>query len=189
VLALPLSDNERYLKLLKLAFISLNFGYLEYSAQVLAAADQVSPDQDFRELSLQLACFRLLYDLKKAVGELQQTSLHFDRTQLVEELRKTGRERPKSVEAASLASGKPKRIRHMIFRNPVLAFLTLYRHFFPNFYPQKGATAIKLMEIAKSLRPAGASVETVLAHYGYVWWADMVRQRREAAESYVPGRM
>jgi hypothetical protein len=32
-----------------------------------------------------------------------------------------------------------------------------------------------------------AAVERVLEAYGYPWWADIVRQRRRAAEPHVPG--
>ena len=42
------SSDEQHLMLLKLAFVALNFGYLEYALLVLEAAEEVRPDPALR---------------------------------------------------------------------------------------------------------------------------------------------
>src|SRR6516225_4682413 len=223
------SQNELYLMLLKLAFIALNFGYLEFALQAIDAAEEAKPDPDLRDRLLARDCYRLLYELKKAAGELPAHLPHFDRSKMIAE-RKAILDRgqaqpiavahpapaPPPVPAPSLAPEPPpppsaprreghnQRIRYLLFTNPPAAIAKLYRHFRgPPRAPVKPAVTTSAPPIALPVRdasepaavlvsppsPHSTSVEAVLASYGYVWWADVVRQRRKSAEHCVPGRM
>ena len=220
------SQNELYLMLLKLAFIALNFGHLEFALQATDAADKAKPDPDLRDRLLARDCYRLLHELKKAVGELPTHFPHFDRSKMVVERKAVldrAQSQPIAVEQPAPASPAPaspappapaasapqpewqnQRIRYLLFTNPAAAIAKLIRHF-------RGPTPQAPLAPAASITPptalpvGGASepvavptpppsphstpVESVLASYGYVWWADLVRQRRKSAEHCVPGRM
>src|SRR6516164_549879 len=222
------SQNELYLMLLKLAFIALNFGYLEFALQAIDAADDAKPGLDLRDRLLARDCYRLLYELKKAAGELPAHFPHFERSKMIAE-RKAVLDRaqaqptavahpapaPPPARAFSPAPAPPpppsgarperhnQRIRHLIFTNPPAAIAKLYRHFRgpPRAPVERAATPTAAratpMPVSQpsSSAPAPAPyphdspVEAVLASYGYVWWADVVRQRRKSAEHCVPGRM
>jgi hypothetical protein len=80
--------DELYLCLLKLAFISLNFGYLEYAMQVVDAAESVAPDVNLRNRLMALDCYRMLYALREAVRGLPQQFPHDDRTAMTDEVKK-----------------------------------------------------------------------------------------------------
>jgi FkbM family methyltransferase len=137
------SQNELYLKLLKLAFIALNFGYLEFALQVVDAADEAKPSRDLRDRLLARDCYRLLYDLKKAASELPAQFPHFDRSKMIAERKAiidgvqpqsapVERHEPASPAPASGgAQPEPQdqRIRHLIFTNPPAAVTKLIRHF------------------------------------------------------------
>jgi FkbM family methyltransferase len=220
------SQNELYLMLLKLAFIALNFGYLEFALQAIDAADDAKPSLDLRDRLLARDCYRLLHELKKAAGELPPHFPHFERSKMIAE-RKAVLDRaqaqriavahpaPASPPAPALSpapappppppSGRwperhDQRIRHLIFTNPPAAIAKLYRHFrgppvgwtaTPTAAP---ATPMPVSQPSSSAAapapsPHDSPVEAVLASYGYVWWADVVRQRRKSAEHCVPGRM
>jgi FkbM family methyltransferase len=206
VKAVAKSQNELYLMLLKLAFIALNFGYLEFALQAVDAADAAKPDRGFRDRLLERDCYRLLYDLKRAVSELPACFPHSDRSKMIAE-RKAVLDRAQSQEAAGAqpaASPAPavasevqseqqnQRIRHLIFSNPVAAITKLVRHF-------RGPTAASSTPFTQAPGPTplavpppsphSTPVETVLETYGYVWWADVVRRRRKSAEHCIPGLM
>jgi FkbM family methyltransferase len=143
VRAIARSQDELYLMLLKLAFIALNFGYLEFALQVVDAADEAKPGRDLRDRLLARDCYRLLYDLKKAVSELPAQFPHFDRSKMIAERKaiidgvqpqSAPVERPEPASPPPAGGGaqfKPqdKRIRHLIFTNPPAAFAKLIRHF------------------------------------------------------------
>jgi FkbM family methyltransferase len=79
--------TEAHLMLMKLAFIALNFGYLEYALQAFDAAQRYDTAG---ELTVRLArrdCYRLLGDLRAAVDKLPQQYLHTDRDKFVAERR------------------------------------------------------------------------------------------------------
>jgi len=223
------SQNQLYLMLLKLAFIALNFGYLEFALQAIDAADDAKPDVNLRHRLLARDCYRLLYELKKAVGELPAHFPHFDRSKMVAERKAvldSARSQPIPVEhpapappaPAFSASASPapaasraqsewqnQRIRYLIFTNPPAAIAKLIRHFRgpppapAELAPATSTTPPIALPVRDASEPAAVlvsppsphstSVEAVLASYGYVWWADVVRQRRKSAEHCVPGRM
>jgi FkbM family methyltransferase len=233
------SQNALYLMLLKLAFIALNFGHLEFAMQVVDAADKAKPDPAFRNRLLARDSYRLLYDLNKAVGELPASYPHFDRSNMVAERKAViDRRQPQPVHVEHpeplsqlLATGEPsapaseppsspsdsqpearsQRIRYLLLTNPPAAIAKLVRHF--RGPPQVAAalaaptalapavgtappTPLPVQEASEApVVPTPApsahttSVEAVLESYGYIWWADVVRQRRKSAEHCVPGRM
>ena len=51
--------------LLKLAFVALNFGYLEYALLVLDAAEQAKPDRALSARLMSRDCYRLLDGLRR----------------------------------------------------------------------------------------------------------------------------
>jgi FkbM family methyltransferase len=206
VRAVAKSQNELYLMLLKLAFIALNFGYLEFALQAVDAAEVTKADRHFRDRLLERDCYRLLHDLKRAVKELPACFPHFDRSKMIAE-RKAVLDRAQSQEAdvvqaaetparAIAGQAQPeqqdKRIRHLIFSDPGTAIRKLVRHF-------RGPTAASSLPSTQAAGPAPVTVpppsphntpvEDVLEAYGYVWWADVVRRRRKSAEHCLPGRM
>jgi FkbM family methyltransferase len=234
------SQNELYLMLLKLAFIALNFGHLEFALQVVDSADEAKPDPAFRNRVFARDCYRLLYELKKAVGELPASFPHFDRSKMVAERKAViDRRQPQPVQvepptppspppatgepaapgsgpASSPSDSQPEarsqRIRYLLLTNPPAAIAKLVRHF-RGPPPQAAAalaaptalapavgtappTPLPVQEASETpVVPTPApsahttSVEAVLESYGYIWWADVVRQRRKSAEHCVPGRM
>jgi hypothetical protein len=167
----------------------------------------------------------LLYELKKAAGELPAHLPHFERSKMIAERkaildraqRKAAldreQSRPMAVEHPAPASPptpirphpepQNQRIRYLLFTNPPVAIAKLYRHFRgpPRAPVERAATPTaapatpKPVSEPSSSAPAPAPsphdspVEAVLASYGYVWWADVVRQRRKSAEHCVPGPM
>jgi FkbM family methyltransferase len=206
VRAVAKSQNELYLMLLKLAFIALNFGYLEFALQAVEAADATKPDRQFRDRLLERDCYRLLCDLKRAVSELPACLPHVDRSKMIAE-RKAVLDRaqseqdpvaqPAAIPAPAIASEpqpeqQNQRIRYLLFTNPGAAIGKLVRHF-------RGPTTASSMPFTQASGPAplavplpsphNTPVETVLESYGYVWWADVVRRRRKSAEHCIPGRM
>jgi FkbM family methyltransferase len=206
------SQNELYLMLLKLAFIALNFGHLEFALKALDAADEAKPDPDLRDRLLARDCYRLLYELKKAVGQLPAHFPHFDRSKMIAERKAVldrAQSRPIAVAHPAPASPPPpsgpwleghnRRIRYLLFTNPPAAIAKLIRHFRGaprapvKLAPTTGAAPASRMPVpeppAPLPSPHDSPVESVLQSYGYVWWADMVRQRRKSAEHCVPGRM
>lgn len=205
VRAIAKSQNELYLMLLKLAFIALNFGYLEFALQAVEAADATKADRQFRDRLLERDCYRLLDDLKRAVNELPACFPHVDRSKMIAE-RKAVLDRAQSqpadgpqpaAPAPAIASqaqpeSQGQRIRHLLFTDPGAAIGKLVRHF-------RGPTAAGSSPTTQGAGPAPVTVpppsphstpvEAVLETYGYVWWADVVRRRRKSAEHCIPGRM
>jgi FkbM family methyltransferase len=64
------SDDERYVLLYKLAFISVTFGCLEYAIQVLNEADRLRPSQSVAQQLGQRQYFTFLREMIAAVAEL-----------------------------------------------------------------------------------------------------------------------
>lgn len=81
------SADERYLALLKLAFIALNFGYLEYAVQAAGAAEALAPAPRLRDRLAERDCYKVLHALSAAVRELPPHYPHRERTAMMDELR------------------------------------------------------------------------------------------------------
>jgi FkbM family methyltransferase len=215
VRSIATSPNDLYVKLMKLAFISMNFGYLEYAVQVLEAAAQANPDADLRDRLLKRDCFKFLAELQDAVARLPTDLPHFDRSLMIRErkaiLDRTlqGTARPgvaPSIDQTLVVPSDTGRT-HGSIKAPT-AIGKLLRHLgllteraALQSQPTKGQASSSppaAEQPSSSSPPAGVEapsspsttdVEAVLEKYGYVWWADVVRQRRKSAEHCVPGRM
>jgi hypothetical protein len=88
VRAMGKPKDELYLCLLKLAFISLNFGYLEYAMQAVDAAESAAPDLDLRDRLMARDCYRVLYALREAVRGLPRHFPHDDRIAMTDEVKR-----------------------------------------------------------------------------------------------------
>ena len=81
------SEDERYLALLKLAFIALNFGYVEYAVQAADAAETLAPAPSLRDRLGERDCYKAVHALRAAVRELPPHYPHRERTAMMDELR------------------------------------------------------------------------------------------------------
>ena len=195
------SPNEQHLMLLKLAFVALNFGYLEYALLVLDAAEQAKPDRALSARLMSRDCYRLLHELRRTAQALPAGFLHTQRSELVAERRKM-------VDQGYLAAAKEQAARGRIAATRLGG--ALRRRLRPvwdrlrNVYVGVG-TGIPVHRTsapAASLPPGTAdatagpaagglspSIEDLLESYGYSWLAYEVRRRRRDAERYVAGRL
>ena len=140
VLAMPKSEDERYLALLKLAFISLNFGYLEYAVQAADAAEAMTPSRSLREQLSECDCYKAVYALQAAVRNLSPHYPHQERTPMTDEVKRllqaseAEAEAPQPVAQAPALAGEQQpprgpRLRHLILTDPVAACRTALRYF------------------------------------------------------------
>ncbi len=81
------SEDERYLAVLKLAFIALNFGYIEYAVQAADAAATLAPAPSLRDRLAERDCYRAVHALRAAVRELPPHYPHRERAAMMDELR------------------------------------------------------------------------------------------------------
>jgi FkbM family methyltransferase len=189
------SPNEQHLMLLKLAFVALNFGYLEYALLVLGAAAQVKPDSALSARLTSRDCYRLLHGLRRGAEDLPADFLHTQRSELVAERRKM-------LEQGYLGAAKEQAARGRIVASRLGG--ALHRRLSPvwhrlrNVYADLGAgsTGHRTTAPAASLTPGALdatapppSIEDLLESYGYSWLAYEVRRRRRDAERYVAGRL
>jgi FkbM family methyltransferase len=214
VRAIGKSPNETYLALMKLAFIALNFGYLEYAMEVVDAAGKVQPDMPLRDKLMARDCYRILFALRQAVGELPPRMPYIERSEMTTARKAIlGRNNSGSlIERQNAAITKQaqlegRRVRNLAFTNPPAAAYKLLRYFLraalkiPYTDPKEaeilasvppdllavppGATTRATLRLS----PATTPVESILEEYGYAWWADEVRRRRKSAEHCVAGEM
>jgi FkbM family methyltransferase len=194
------SPNEQHLMLLKLAFVALNFGYLEYALLVLDAAEQAKPDRALSARLMSRDCYRLLHGLRRAAQALPAGFLHTQRSELVAERRKM-------VEQGYLRAAKEQAARGRIAATRLGG--ALRRRLMPawhrlrNVYVDVGiGTFVHRTSTPAASPPPGTdatagsaaagtspSIEDLLESYGYSWLAYEVRRRRRDAESYVAGRL
>jgi FkbM family methyltransferase len=193
------SRNEQHLMLLKLAFVALNFGYLEYALLVLEVAEQTPPDPEVRARLLARDCYRLLYELIGAVKQLPPSLLHTQRSELVAECRTLSGKRqsiaPAATRLAKQASHEALDRTHRLLRRIATTRTgrVLYRFARPLWRRAHGSWRL-LVGAESPAQPASTlarspSVERLLEDYGYGWLANEVRQRRHGAERYVAGRV
>src|SRR5262249_55621524 len=82
------SPEERHLKALKLAFIALNFGYLEYALEVLEYAAKCRGSNELLANRLNaLGYVRFLGNLGSAAADMPRVYLHGPRAGVVGQLR------------------------------------------------------------------------------------------------------
>jgi FkbM family methyltransferase len=185
------SPDEQHLMLLKLAFVALNFGYLEYALLVLEAAEQVRPDPALRARLMARDCYRLLYELCAAAKALPPNLLHTQRSELAAERRKVlERRHPLS---AKYHAGRDyhrdaiqRLLRRIVMTRPGSA---LYRVVRPAWHRLRDAHRTFTGAGAPATAAASPSIEQLLESYGYAWLAQEVRQRRNGAERDVAGRV
>jgi FkbM family methyltransferase len=185
------SSDEQHLMLLKLAFVALNFGYLEYALLVLEAAEQVRPDPALRARLMARDCYRLLYELCAAAKALPPNLLHTQRSELAAERRKVlERRHPLSAKyqaGRDYQRGAIQRLlRRIVMTRPGSA---LYRVVRPAWHRLRDAHRTFTGAGAPATAAASPSIEQLLESYGYAWLAQEVRQRRNGAERDVAGRV
>jgi hypothetical protein len=198
------STNEQHLMLLKLAFVALNFGYLEYALLVLDAAEQTKPDSVLSGRLMSRDCYRLLYELRQAAEALPAGFLHTQRSELVAERRKMvdhgylGAAKEHAARGRMAATRLGRALRRLI--RPVWRRLrNAYVDLGPGTPVQRTTAAAASLPpgathatARPAASPAGAvppSIEQLLESYGYSWLAYEVRHRRRDAERYVAGRL
>ncbi|SRR6266851_410401 len=202
VKAISGSPNEQHLMLLKLAFVALNFGYLEYALLALEVAEEAPPDPELHARLMARDCYRLLYELYRAVKALPPNLLHTQRSELVAERRKMveGGYMPSSKEHAErgylrrIAMTRPAGALYRVVRPVWHGVRDAYRARVgagratpPALAPCAGANATASSVASPGFSPR--SIEDLLESYGYDWLAHEVRRRRRDAELYVAGRV
>jgi len=185
------SSDEQHLMLLKLAFVALNFGYLEYALLVLEAAEQVRPDPALRARLMARDCYRLLYELWAAAKALPPNLLHTQRSELAAERRKVfERRHPLSAkyhaERDYHRDAIQRLLRRIAMTRPGGA---LYRVVRPAWHRLRDAHRTFAGAGAPATAAASPSIEQLLESYGYAWLAQEVRRRQNGAERYVAGRV
>jgi FkbM family methyltransferase len=185
------SSDEEHLMLLKLAFIALNFGYLEYALLVLEAAEQTRVDPALRARLMARDCYRLLYELCEAAKALPPNLLHTDRSELAAERRKMFERRyPLSAKYDAERGYHWDAIRRPLRRIAMTRLAgALYRVVRPTWRRVRDAYRARTGAGAPSTASPSPSIEQLLESYGYSWLAHEVRQRQDAAERYVAGRV
>src|SRR5262249_27790072 len=185
------SPNEQHLMLLKLAFVALNFGYLEYALLVLEAAEQMRPDPALHARLMARDCYRLLDELCAAAKALPPNLLHTQRSELAAERRKV-LERRHPLSAKYHAGRDYQRdaiqrlLRRIVMTRPGSA---LYRVVRPAWHRLRDAHRTLTGAGSPATPAASPSIEQLLESYGYAWLAQEVRRRRNGAERYVAGRV
>src|SRR5262245_3794593 len=183
------SSDEQHLMLLKLAFIALNFGYLEYALLVLEAADQTRADPALRARLMTRDCYRLLYELREAAKALPANLLHTERSELAAERRKIlERRHPLSAkyDAERGWDAIQRRLRRIAMTRLGGA---LYRVVRPAWRRVRDSYRARTGAGAPATASSSPSIEQLLESYGYDWLAYEVRRRQRDAERYVAGRV
>jgi FkbM family methyltransferase len=183
------SSDEQHLMLLKLAFIALNFGYLEYALVVLEAAEQTRADPALRARLMTRDCYRLLYELCEAAKTLPANLLHTERSELAAERRKILERRyPLSAkyDAERGWDAIQRRLRRIAMTRLGGA---LYRIVRPTWRRVRDAYSARTGAGVPSTASSSPSIEQLLKSYGYDWLAYEVRRRQGDAERYVAGRV
>jgi len=188
--------DEVYVKALKLAFIALNFGYLEYAMQALNHAMQCEVSDACARTAARAKYVRFLQDLHSAARELPPTYLHSHRSDLVEQLRRSPVAPPEGDAPMPQRGWAQNAARTIALRFPATQpALLLGRDLW-----RSGLRPIRRMAArqARAATMAGAApdlplqestpVETVLREYGFGSLSDEVRRRRVRARSYAPHR-
>jgi hypothetical protein len=210
--------REVYLALMKLAFIALNFGYLEYAMEAADAAEAIEPSPSERERLMQRDCYRMLFALQAAVRGLPHRLPYIERIEMTtarktilkaqEEKHGANPSTAATLEARVEAWRKEQleglRLRNLIRNDPIAAGIKLLRYS-ASMALKMPYTDLKVAEIRASVPPELRSavheakggqpsspttlVEQILEEYGYVWWGDVVRRRRKSAEPCAAGEM
>lgn len=137
------TDDECYLALLKLAFISLNFGYLEYAVQAGEVAEALDATRSLRDRLAGRDCYKAVHAVRAAVRELPPRFPYQERVPMTDELKRllntraakqdtqvAGQQCQSAGRAQPLAAEPQQpRLRHLILTDPVAAGRTALRYF------------------------------------------------------------
>jgi len=205
------TPEDHSLKALKLAFISSNFGYLEYGLQALEQAAQRSGVEVFADPRSAPNYLQFLKSLRCAAAEMPQLYLNSKRGDLVEQLRATSRlpsgtfALPNQQRFSSFATLRERlrtpaeRLGHAGRRIPALrtSLISLVssarlcgrviRRVIARIKRSGarsrsgGSRAATTEQFARSNTP----IETVLGDYGFYWIRDEVRRRRLTAQPFL----
>ena len=187
------SSDERHLKALKLAFIALNFGYLEYALEALEYASQCPASEEFGNRSNALGYLRFLGTLRHAAGEMPRVYLHSTRADLVDQLGSLQQRHARISALRSRLRPLADRLRRLGQRAPLLRLVLLILLAATRLLRRAISRAVAF--VAHLSRPATAGgsgngsqltarytpLEAVLGEYGFNWIRDEVRRRRVAA--------
>jgi FkbM family methyltransferase len=187
------SSEERILKSLKLAFIALNFGYLEYALQVLEYAVGCNGSEGFANRPGALCYVRLLDALRRAAADMPRMYLHSTRASLVEELRLRQRRHPWIAVLRTRLRPVIRRVRRFGQRAPLLRLTLLaliaaarlpglaVRHAGVLRAGGREAAGDGRLDPGVRLKVRTTPLEAVLEEYGFYWIRNEVRRRRRAA--------
>ena len=185
------SSDEQHLMLLKLAFIALNFGYLEYALLVLEAAEQTQLDPALRTRLMTRDWYLLLHELCVAAKALPPNLLHTERSELAAERRKIFERRyPLSAKYDAKRGYRWDAIQRPLRRIAMTRVGgALYRVVRPAWRRVRDAYRARTGAGAPATGSRSPSIEQLLESYGYDWLAYEVRRRQGDAERHVAGRV
>jgi FkbM family methyltransferase len=197
---MPGTPEERHLKALKLAFIALNFGYLEYALQVLEHALRYPGPEGIAKRPNTACYVGFLLALQRAAAEMPRVYLQGTRAALVDQLRTRYQRHPWIGALRRRLRPFADRLRRLSERNPLVQLFFLILLVFTRLFQRAIGSALALVEGrlgpgramgAQSASHFGARyspVEAVLGEYKFYWVRDEVRRRRRAAQPFYPSR-
>jgi FkbM family methyltransferase len=192
------SPEERHLKALKLSFIAINFGYLEYALQALEYASQCTGSKEFATRLSALSYIRFIGALQRATIEMPNVSLNSTRADLVAQLRSLQQRHPWTAALRGRLRPATDRVRRLEERAPLLRLILLILLVTIRSLRRTISCAVALItDYSRSAGAGGAEssarltvrytpVEAVLGGYGFCRIRDEVRRRRSAALAFAP---
>jgi len=187
------SSEERSLKSLKLAFIALSFGYLEYALQTLEYAAECGGLERLADRPRALGYIRLLDALRRAAADMPRVYLHSTRASLVDQLRSRQQRHPWIAALRTRLRPVTERLRRFGQRAPMLRLMLLIllaatrlpgravRHAAVLRVRATESAAARRMNAGLQLKARVTPLEAVLEEYGFYWIREEVRRRRRAA--------
>jgi len=195
---MPGTPEERHLKALKLAFIALNFGYLEYALQVLEHASRYPGSEGIAKRPNTACYVGFLLALQRAAAEMPRVYLQSTRAALVDQLRTRYQRHPWIGALRRRLRPFADRLRRLSERNPLVQLFFLILLIFTRLFQRAIDSGLALVEGrsgpgramgAQSGSHFGARyspLEAVLGEYKFYWVRDEVRRRRRAAQPFLP---
>ncbi|HEY1432415.1 MAG TPA: FkbM family methyltransferase [Stellaceae bacterium] len=198
------SSEERYLKALKLAFIAINFGYLEYALQALEYASQCPGSKQFANQLSALSYVRFIGALQRAATEMPRVYLNSTRADLVAQIRSRQQRHPWITMLRGRLRPITDRGRRFTERVPLLrlSLLILLASIKMLYRPirrcvagakcragrLRGVAPLVNVESGAELAVRHTPLEMVLGEYGFTGIRAEVRRRRLAALRFAPDR-
>lgn len=194
---MPGTPAERHLKALKLAFIALNFGCLEYALQVLEHASRYPGSEEIAK-RLNTSCYvGFLLALQRATTKMPRVYLQSSRADLVDQLRTRYQRHPWIGALRRRACPFADRLRRLSERNPLMQLFLLILLVITRLFQRAidrvaflaGRSRVsRAMEVQRGLHfgTRYSPVEVVLGEYKFYWVRDEVRRRRLGAQRFLP---